>query len=148
MYTFATIIRKDDEGGYWAEVPDLEGCYGQGDTFDETLESISNGIETHLAAMLEYSMEIPKPTKIESIDDGEVVYVAAKPNEYTLKEPSVTAAAAARMLDVTPSRVSQLINAGKLKAKRNVGETLVTIDSIDKYASTARTAGRPSLATA
>lgn len=147
MFTFGAVIRKDGEGGYWAEVPDLEGCYGQGDTFNETIESISNGLETHLAAMLEYAMDIPEPTKIEA-PDGEVVYVAVSPDEYTLKEPSVTASEASRMLDVTPGRVSQLIKAGKLKAKRNVGETLVTVDSIESYAASSRTAGRPALTTA
>ena len=147
MFTYGVVIRKDDECGYWAEVPDLEGCYGEGKTFNEVIESISNGLETHLAAMLEYGLDIPKSTKVEA-NEGEVVYVAVTPNEYTLKEPSVTASEASRRLNVTPGRVSQLIKAGKLKAKRDVGETLVTVDSIDAYASSARVAGRPSLATA
>lgn len=35
-YVFGAIIGQDkDNGGYWAEVPDLPGCYGQGDTFIE-----------------------------------------------------------------------------------------------------------------
>ena len=146
MFTFGTVIRKDDEGQYWAEVPDLVGCFGQGDTFNEAIESISDGLETHIASMLECGMDVPEPTKVTS-NDGEVVYVAVTPNEYTLKEPSVTASEASRILNVTPSRVSQLITAGKLKAKRNVGETLVTVDSIDEYASSARVAGRPALTT-
>ena len=29
------IIHKAEEGGYWAEVPSLEGCATQGETFDE-----------------------------------------------------------------------------------------------------------------
>ncbi len=147
MFTFGTVVRKDDDGEYWVEVPDLEGCFGQGDTFNEAIESISNGLETHIAAMLERGMDVPEPTKI-AASDGEVVYVAVTPNEYTLCEPSVTAAEASRMLNVTPSRVSQLIKAGKLKAKRNVGETLVTVDSINAYASSARVAGRPALTSA
>lgn len=145
MFLFGAVIRKDKDCGYWAEVPDLAGCYGQGETFNKVLESISAGLETHIAAMLEYGMDVPKPTKIE-VPDGEVVYVAVEPTDYTLKEPSVTASEASKMLNVTPSRISQLINAGKLKAKRNVGETLVTVESIDKYASSARCAGRPALA--
>ena len=146
MFTFGAVVRKDDECGYWAEVPDLEGCYGEGKTFNEAIESISNGLETHIAAMLEYGMEIPKATKVEA-GDGEAVYVAVSPNEYTLKVPSVTASEASRLLNVTPGRVSQLIKAGKLKAKRDVRETLVTVDSINAYASSARVAGRPCLTT-
>ena len=144
MFTFGAVIRKDDEGQYWAEVPDLCGCFGQGNTFDEVLKSIANGLETHIASMLEYGMDVPNPTKL-SPKDGEVVYVAVTPNEYTLKEPSVTASEASKILNVTPGRVSQLIKAGKLKAQRNVGETLVAVDSINEYASSARTAGRPAL---
>ena len=144
MFTFGAVIRKDNEGQYWAEVPDLYGCFGQGNTFDEVLKSIANGLETHIASMLECGMDVPKPTKL-SPKDGEVVYVAVTPNEYTLKEPSVTASEASRILNVTPGRVSQLIKAGKLKAQRNVGETLVAVDSINEYASSARTAGRPAL---
>ena len=145
MYTFGAIIREDEEGGYWAEVPDLEGCFGQGDTFNEAVESVSAGLETHLAAMLEYGLDIPEPTRLQAAD-GEIVYVAVAPGEWTLKVPSVTASAAAKMLGVTPGRISQLIKAGKLKAQRNAGETLVTTDSIDSYAASPRAAGRPALA--
>lgn len=47
------------------------------------------------------------------------------------------------MLDFTPGRVSQLIKAGTLQGTREVGRTLVTIDSVKKYANSPRTAGRP-----
>ena len=33
------------EGGYWAEVPAIEGCATQGDTFEELLEYIYEAIE-------------------------------------------------------------------------------------------------------
>ena len=50
-YIYGAVIRESDEGGFWAEVPDLPGCFGQGDTLMEAVESISNGMETHLAAV-------------------------------------------------------------------------------------------------
>lgn len=78
MIRFGAVIRKDDECGYWAEIPDLEGCYGQGNTFNEVVESVSNGLETHLAAMLECAMDMPAPTKIKA-SDGEVVYISVNP---------------------------------------------------------------------
>lgn len=73
-YIYGAIIREDEEGGYWAEIPDLEGCFGQGETFIEAAESISDDLETHLTALKEYGMPIPTPSIVES-DDGEVVYV-------------------------------------------------------------------------
>lgn len=145
MYVFAAVIRKNDDGGYWAEVPDLEGCFGQGDDFMDAVSSISNGLETHLAAMLEYGIDIPKPSVVKA-DDGDVIYVSANPCEYTLQVETVSAAEAARMLGVSPGRVSQLIRCGRLKAKRSPEGTEVTRESVDEYSSTRRGAGRPKVA--
>ena len=144
-YIYGAVIRESDEGGFWAEVPALPGCFGQGDTLMEAVESISNGMETHLAALAEYHMPIPKASAV-STDDGQVVYVYANIDGFSLGVPSVPAAEAARMLGVTPGRVSQLIKAGKLIAERSASGTLVTEESVRAYMDTPRTAGRPSRA--
>ena len=39
------VIHIAEEGGYWAEVPAIEGCATQGDTFEELLENIYEAIE-------------------------------------------------------------------------------------------------------
>ena len=39
------ITHDTEEGGYWAEVPAIEGCATQGDTFEELLENIYEAIE-------------------------------------------------------------------------------------------------------
>ena len=44
------IIHSAEEGGFWAEVPALPGCYSQGETMEETLENIREAIECHLDA--------------------------------------------------------------------------------------------------
>ena len=53
------IIHKAEEGGYWAEVPALPGCYSQGETVEEALANIKEGIEAHLQALREEGQEIP-----------------------------------------------------------------------------------------
>lgn len=47
------VIHKAAEGGYWAEVPSLEGCATQGETFDELLENIYEAVEGCLSVDLE-----------------------------------------------------------------------------------------------
>lgn len=47
------VIHKAEEGGYWAEVPSLEGCATQGETFDELLENIYEAVEGCLSVDLE-----------------------------------------------------------------------------------------------
>jgi predicted RNase H-like HicB family nuclease len=36
---FAVVIHREPEGGFWAEVPALPGCYSQGETVDELMET-------------------------------------------------------------------------------------------------------------
>jgi predicted RNase H-like HicB family nuclease len=38
-----------EEGTYWADVPDLPGCFASGDTLDELFESLSEGMTLYLA---------------------------------------------------------------------------------------------------
>ena len=42
-YRFAVVIEKDKDG-YFAFCPKLQGCYTQGDTYEETLENIKDAI--------------------------------------------------------------------------------------------------------
>ena len=50
--TFAVIVHEED-GGYWAEVPELPGCASQGETMDELLRNIVDAIQGCLAVHLE-----------------------------------------------------------------------------------------------
>ncbi|HEX3241243.1 MAG TPA: type II toxin-antitoxin system HicB family antitoxin [Solirubrobacterales bacterium] len=37
-----------EDGGYWADVPALPGCFAAGDTLDELFSSLKEGIELYL----------------------------------------------------------------------------------------------------
>ena len=56
---YTVIIHKAEEGGYWAEVPALPGCYSQGETVEEALKNVREAIEAHLQALREEGQEIP-----------------------------------------------------------------------------------------
>ena len=53
---FTVLIEKDEDGIYIAEVPDLKGCYTQGDTVEEVMKNIKEVIEM----CLEEQKDIPK----------------------------------------------------------------------------------------
>ena len=38
-----------EEGSYWADVPELPGCFASGDTLDELFESLREGVALYLA---------------------------------------------------------------------------------------------------
>jgi len=44
------VVHPADEGGYWAEVPALPGCFSQGETMEEVLANIREAIACHLDA--------------------------------------------------------------------------------------------------
>ncbi len=52
-YTLPVVIQKDEDG-YFAMSPALEGCYSQGDTYEEALENIKDAIRLVLQDMEEY----------------------------------------------------------------------------------------------
>ncbi|OPY22540.1 MAG: hypothetical protein A4E23_00740 [Methanomethylovorans sp. PtaU1.Bin073] len=52
-YTLPVAIEKDEDG-YFAMCPALEGCYSQGDTYEEALENIKDAIRLVLQDMEEY----------------------------------------------------------------------------------------------
>ena len=43
------IIHEAEEGGYWAEVPAIQGCATQGDTFEELISNLYEAVEACLS---------------------------------------------------------------------------------------------------
>lgn len=62
-YRFSVVIEKDREG-YFAFCPELQGCYTQGATYEEVLESIKDAIRLHVEDRLEAKEEIPQPESV------------------------------------------------------------------------------------
>ena len=46
-YKLSVVIEKDADG-YFAFCPELQGCYTQGDSYEEVLENIKDAIRLHL----------------------------------------------------------------------------------------------------
>lgn len=51
-YKVSVIIEKDEDG-YFAFSPELQGCYTQGDSYEEVLENIKDAIRLHLLDRIE-----------------------------------------------------------------------------------------------
>ena len=49
MHSYYNIlVHKAEEGGYWAEVPDLPGCFTEADTLDELYSNAKEAIALYL----------------------------------------------------------------------------------------------------
>ena len=58
MATYTSgVIHENPEGGFWAEVPALPGCYSQGETGDELKHNIREAIAGVLEVLREQGRE-------------------------------------------------------------------------------------------
>ncbi|MCO5384037.1 MAG: type II toxin-antitoxin system HicB family antitoxin [Methanosarcina barkeri] len=47
---YTVLIEQDEDGIYIAKVPDISGCYTQGKTVEQAMESIKEAIQACLEA--------------------------------------------------------------------------------------------------
>jgi predicted RNase H-like HicB family nuclease len=62
IHTSTIIVHnaEEDETGYWAEVEELPGCYGAGETLDEVEQDIREAIESHVLMLRDLGKPIPE----------------------------------------------------------------------------------------
>jgi predicted RNase H-like HicB family nuclease len=63
---YLVVIHPAEEGGYWAEVPVLPGCFAQGESIEEVLSESREAISSHLEAMREFGEDLPQEDLIVS----------------------------------------------------------------------------------
>ncbi|HKS92029.1 MAG TPA: type II toxin-antitoxin system HicB family antitoxin [Tepidiformaceae bacterium] len=61
---YALIVHEAQEGGFWAEVPALEGCFGQGETLAELYDDMRGAIRSHLEAQQAFGADTSQPEHI------------------------------------------------------------------------------------
>jgi predicted RNase H-like HicB family nuclease len=62
-YKFSVVIERD-MNGYFALCPELQGCYTQGDTYEEVLENIKDAIRLHIEDRIESGEEVPQAESV------------------------------------------------------------------------------------
>ncbi|MBA7496475.1 hypothetical protein ES702_07083 [subsurface metagenome] len=56
---YTVIMHPAEEGGYWAEIPALPGCYSQGETLEEVMGNVKEAVESHVDALKEDNQAVP-----------------------------------------------------------------------------------------
>ncbi len=63
-YNYTVLLEKEEDGGYHAFCPMLKGCHSQGDTFEETIENITEAIELYIESLIADQQPIPQENLI------------------------------------------------------------------------------------
>ena len=64
VYNYTVLLEREEEGGYHAFCPILKGCHSQGDTFEETIDNITEAIELYLESLIADNLTIPQENLI------------------------------------------------------------------------------------
>ncbi len=63
LYRFSVVIEKDRDG-YFAFCPELQGCYTQGDSYEEVMENIKDAIRLHVEDRIENGEDIQQSESV------------------------------------------------------------------------------------
>ena len=63
QYNFPIILEQDDHG-YFATCPELQGCYSQGNTYEEAVSNIKDAINLHLQDRIAENEDIPRTESV------------------------------------------------------------------------------------
>jgi predicted RNase H-like HicB family nuclease len=58
------IVLEADNDGYFVSCPALQGCYSQGETYEEAVENIKDAIRLHLDDRIADGEEIPERVSV------------------------------------------------------------------------------------
>ena len=81
---YIPVIFHREDIGYSAFVPDLAGCFSQGDTLDETVEMVQDAIGLYLEDVTEFPV-FTKPDKLQCEDSEFIMAVAFDKLAYDRK---------------------------------------------------------------
>jgi predicted RNase H-like HicB family nuclease len=62
-YKFSVVVEKDRDG-YFASCPELQGCYTQGDSYEEVMENIRDAIKLHVEDRIENGEDIQQSESV------------------------------------------------------------------------------------
>ncbi len=62
-YKFPVVVEKDMDG-YFASCPELQGCYTQGDFYEEVMDNIQDAIKLHVEDRLENGEDIQQAESV------------------------------------------------------------------------------------
>jgi len=61
MSEYTVLVHEAKEGGFWAEVEELPGCFASGDTRDELDADVQGAIKTYIAGLAEMNQPQSEP---------------------------------------------------------------------------------------
>ena len=83
-YVFPAIFEQAEEGGFNVRIPDVPGCFTQGDTLAEAIYMAQDALAMMIVYYEDHGKEIPASSSLEDIKSGKVIvsYVLADTDQW------------------------------------------------------------------
>lgn len=115
---YPAILHRED-GAYWIEFPDLEGCQSFGDTLMEIMDNAKEALTGYCLTLIEEQRKLPVASDLDAIEkeDGDGIVVieanlkdATKSVKKTLTIPAwLNAAAESRNINFSETLQNALV---------------------------------------
>ena len=91
MKTAYPAIVHAEEGGYWVEFPDLDGCFSEGETLADAIANAADALGGYLCSLMDRGIEAPEASDAKEIDAGSdfVTIIVTDPLSYKRSTKSV-----------------------------------------------------------
>ena len=83
-YVFPAIFEQAEEGGFNVRIPDVPGCFTQGDTLAEAIYMAQDALAMMIVYYEDHGIGIPDSSSLEDIKDGKAIvsYVLADTDQW------------------------------------------------------------------
>ena len=83
-YVFPAVFEQAEEGGFNVKIPDVPGCFTQGDTLAEAIYMAQDALAMMIVYYEDHGKEIPASSSLEDIKSGKVIvsYVLADTDQW------------------------------------------------------------------
>lgn len=76
MKTAYPAIVHEEDGSFWVEFPDLEGCFSEGATMADAISNAQDALGGYLCSLMDRDLDVPIASDVKEIDsDGGVVTI-------------------------------------------------------------------------
>ena len=58
-YRYTVLVERDEDGVFVASCPAIQGCHAQGDTYEETVENLTDAIRLHIEGRRQLGEPMP-----------------------------------------------------------------------------------------
>jgi predicted RNase H-like HicB family nuclease len=67
-YRYTVVIEQDEDSVYIASCPALQGCYTQGETYEEAVENLKDAIRLHIEARQAVGEAVPLEVALDEVE--------------------------------------------------------------------------------